>query len=208
LKQFATPKSKVTAAVIGRNDDEVITGGDDGVVRVWSIPTGKEVKGVPMPKAAITSLAFRPSPGFQVVTASQDKALKVLDLGSGKEVRALPGLTAPATAVVVPNALLALTAGPDGFRLWQIDAGKMVKHFNDHKGPVLALAVSPNGRWVASGGADNRILLWNLGNQHLVRSFDGHAGVVNGLAFSLDSNYLLSASADKSVRLWGVPTGQ
>ena len=43
-----------------------------------------------------------------------------------------------------------------------------------HKGTVQALAFSPDGRWLASGGDDNNIVLWSVSNGREEFRFDGH----------------------------------
>jgi WD40 repeat protein len=76
-------------------------------------------------------------------------------------------------------------------------------------GKVRALAVSPDGKDLASGGTDKDITLWNPETgKKIERSFKGHKGTISGLAFSPDGKYLASASYDNTARLWEVKTGK
>ncbi|HEX5706165.1 MAG TPA: hypothetical protein VFX96_02645, partial [Pyrinomonadaceae bacterium] len=55
-----------------------------------------------------------------------------------------------------------------------------------HSAAVLAVAFSPDGKLIASGGGDRKIKLWDASARAEVRTFTGHAGKVLGVAFSPD----------------------
>ena len=53
--------------------------------------------------------------------------------------------------------------GFDGIvQLWEIVTGKERRAFHGHRGPIEALAFSPDGKTLASGSADTTILLWDV----------------------------------------------
>ena len=66
---------------------------------------------------------------------------------------------------------------------------------------------APDGRLVASAGADRVIRLWDSVRGRLVKRLRGHEDQVEGMAFSPDGRTLASASWDKTVRLWDVALG-
>jgi WD40 repeat protein len=70
--------------------------------------------------------------------------------------------------------------------------------------PILSLAVSPDGQFVAAAGEDGEIGLWSLTEHDLVRKFEGHTSSVHEVAFSTDGEILISGSEDNSVKLWWV----
>jgi hypothetical protein len=76
-----------------------------------------------------------------------------------------------------------------------------------HTARVRAVAISPDGSWLASGDAGGTIRLWTAVDGSHRTTLTGHAGAVNGLAISPDGTWLASASADKTVRLWDLETG-
>ena len=75
-----------------------------------------------------------------------------------------------------------------------------------HTGRAVAVAYSLDGRWLASGSA-NEILIWELGVAEPMYTLTGHTGKVEDLAFRPNGS-LASASLDGTVRLWDVQTQQ
>lgn len=76
-----------------------------------------------------------------------------------------------------------------------------------HGSVVNTVALSPDERIVATGGADQTIKLWWVATGALWRTLEGHGGGVSSVAFSPDGALLASASVDKTIRLWRVRGG-
>jgi WD40 repeat protein len=76
-----------------------------------------------------------------------------------------------------------------------------------HPDIVNSVAISRDGRTVASGCADKLIRLWDVETGKLIRELSGHGNAVSSLAFSPDDQTLASGSSDKTLRLWNVKTG-
>ena len=75
-----------------------------------------------------------------------------------------------------------------------------------HTGRALAVAFSLDGRWLASGSA-NEIFIWEIGIDEPMYTLTGHTGKIQDLAFRANGN-LASASVDGTVRLWNVSAQQ
>ncbi|MEH2047023.1 serine/threonine-protein kinase [Nostoc sp.] len=101
-----------------------------------------------------------------------------------------------------------------------------------HSSMVHAIAISPNGQFIASGSNDKTIKLWQVGNGKLVRQLgrwsSSHSSMVHSVAFSpissnlsyqgesgksagvadLNRGILASGSWDNTIKLWDVNTGK
>jgi len=69
---------------------------------------------------------------------------------------------------------------------------------------VLAVAVSSDGNFLASGGRDGAISVWDTRTTSVIRKFQGHKGPVSCLQFRQGSFDLYSGSFDRTVKLWNV----
>jgi len=77
-----------------------------------------------------------------------------------------------------------------------------------HKGAVLAVQASPDGKLLASAGTDQTVRLWDLETGKLLHTLSGHGDRVTSVAFSTDSKILASASADQTVQIWDTASGK
>jgi WD40 repeat protein len=106
---------------------------------------------------------------------------------------------------------LAAGAGDPGaageIDLWNIGDGTRLTQLIGHTDAVYGVAISPDGKTLASGAYDNKIILWDLETGKPLRTLDGHNGAILGLAFRTDGQVLASASGDRTAKLWDVKTG-
>lgn len=79
-----------------------------------------------------------------------------------------------------------------------------------HTSSTESLAISPDGKWLATGGWDRKILLYSMdsmGGFKLAKTFSGHNGAVTCLTFDAASTLLASGSKDFSLRVVNILDG-
>ncbi len=88
-------------------------------------------------------------------------------------------------------------------------SGRRCLHTLEHpQGWVTAVALSPNGETLASGGLDDCIRLWSVTTGELLQTLTGHTRPLNCLTFSAGGQILVSCSDDDTIRIWELSTGR
>jgi WD40 repeat protein len=68
---------------------------------------------------------------------------------------------------------------------------------------ITQMAISPNGRTLATAGWDPTIRLWDVATAK-ERRLEGHRGTVTSLAWSADGKTLVSGNNDGTALVWDV----
>ncbi len=194
-----------------------IDAGAKGPVLAEGKPMPKEVitpKIMPTvpPKRSIQAVAF--SPKVQLIAVGRYGEVELLNPVTRAVIRKLTGIKGKANAVAFsPDGDSVYAAGGEAgivgeVKRWKTSDGTLQQSFEGHLDAAYALAVSPDGKLIATGAYDQKIRLWDTATGKEVALLKGHNGAVNGLSFRPDGKVLASASADRTVKLWSIPTGQ
>jgi eukaryotic-like serine/threonine-protein kinase len=142
------------------------------------------------------------------IGAEDGESLDLYDAATGALIRQIPhhGRVQSIAASPDHRTLAVLDVADTALTLVGIETGDS-RRLPRHPSAIEELAISPDGKWVASGSSDGLVRLAPTGPGE-GRELRGHEGGVYWLAFSRDSRWLLSmATGRASVRLWEVEGG-
>jgi WD40 repeat protein len=77
-----------------------------------------------------------------------------------------------------------------------------------HVGRATAVAFSPDGELVATGGEDGTVRIWRSRQGTVIRSIRAHRQAVTAVQFSHDREQVFSAGADRALKVWKVDDGR
>ncbi|MCI0535874.1 MAG: hypothetical protein L0Z50_11680, partial [Verrucomicrobiales bacterium] len=164
------------------------------------------------PRRPVNALALAPSQ--RLIAAGRYGEIELISADSRQVVRALTGPRGNANAIVfsADGSSVFGAGGEAGLfgevREWKVADGTPLRTFEGHRDALYALALSPDGKTLATGGYDQKIKLWNVETGKETKTLSGHNGAIYGLAFRPDGKLLASASADRTVKLWDVESGE
>lgn len=205
-KLFTHPDA-IAAVALSGDAGKMLTGGGDKIVRLWNLASGTKEKEFAGPTLPIQSVAIAGN-AATVAAASADKTVTLWNAGDAKLLHKLPMPAGPQALAFSGDAQSIFVGLADNsIKQIKIADGKEIKTLPaQHKGPIVALAVSLKGDMLFSASADKTIQTWTLPDGMAKAKFE-HAGPITAFALSKDGTRI-AAAADKLAKIWTVADGK
>jgi len=218
----------ITGLTFSPDGDRLLTASYDSTVRVWDVNSGDQLQVLHGHRDWAWNAAFSPD-GLLAVSCGGGRDLPTGDVGPGIDfaIRIWKTESAPSppqAAEPAEDALLEplvtfkghrgdvraalfthdgrklVSAGRDAqVRVFDVPSGRLL-HRLDHREPVHSLAISPDGKTLATGG--RAVRLWDIETGENVGMLAGHLAAIRGLVYSHDGKTLYSAGEDRIIRFW------
>jgi len=193
----------------------IACGAADKSVRIFDVATGKEIRKMDHHEDWTFGTIFGVD-GKRLVSVSRDKAAKLTDPNTGAFIENVnlinPTKEALAAIVRHPKKDWVLIGGEervpylymmDRPRAMRIaDDSTLIRKFEAQDGPILALAYSPDAKYVAVGSAVGDVHIYDAETGAAAATCSGHRGGIYTLQFHPDSLHLISAGFDGKVRIY------
>ncbi len=214
----------VNAVAFSPNGRWLVTAGSDHVARVWHIGTYVDVlRMAPNDYAAqiahedeVYTVAFSPD-GRLLATAGKDGTAQIWEIADAQDIsriepwRAVSSVAfsrdgqwlATANLDLVPKAWEEKTGTAS---VWAMTTGEELVRV-PHGKNLQAVALSPDGRWLATAGDDDTGRMWEVSTGREVAQIR-HDSQVEDVVFSPDGRWLATASLDHTAKIIEVATRQ
>ena len=226
---LARHTSAVTAIAFSPDGETLASCGQDWSVKTWDVGKGSLLKSFEGHSDWVFAVAFSPD-GKTLGSASRDGSARLWDVANGSLVRSFRVNARPVHALAFLADGSFLTGDDDSsIRRWTPSDGRLIALVaGAHDGPVTSLAVSSDGKTVATGGADRKLKLWDVDRQLSPRKspdvgpkppaddagksaravLKGSGKPLRSLIFSEDGPLLATPEDSGAVKLWDVATGR
>ncbi len=211
-------KGEITSVALAPDGTTGVSASTDGAIKVWNLAKGEEIATLSSHVGPVLAVAFSPD-GKMIASGGSDKIIRLWNtpasqakpLQISQPQKTLTGHTGDIRALVFGAGGL-ISGGDDKLVItWDLATGKEATIFKGHAGAVRALALAPDGKIIASAGADQVILIHD-GTKTLQTIKT--PGTVDALAFSPDGKILASGGTDTTavmqrglIHFWDASTG-
>lgn len=180
-------------------------------LRVFDIATGRTIQQLSGHTGLVVAVDVSPD-GKLAVSGSQDQTVRVWDIaaGTGQIVGQYEGSRGQVNGVAfLPDGQSVIAINRLGqVSQWRADGGGLIREFVDaadtNPAPLQALAISPDGTMVLTGGDSSILRLWDIASGALVRTFTIADRAVRAVAFSRSGAQIAVGSVNGSVTLFTI----
>lgn len=187
----------------------MLSGGLDGIVKLWKTETGQELQYYCGPKGYQVSEAILSPDDQKVIIGADDGAVFIFETFTGKALFTFSkdDLGMVTAVAVSPDGTKVWSAHESRVVYWDINTGQELFRASNHQAPINDLAISPNGEVAISVGDQQEVFLWDLNRGQFTQTLLGHQSDVIWTSFVNNGAIVVSAAEDNSLIYWDSKTG-
>jgi hypothetical protein len=196
----------ILAADISADKKQVAFGGPGRVVKLVSVPEGKQLHVLRKPTDWVLSVGFSPE-GLLVAAGDRFGGLYVWEAKSGKDFLTLRGHGKAVTGIAwrADSDAVASCSEDGTVRIWDMHAGTELVNWEAHKEGVLDVAFHPSGL-LLTGGRDGHVKAWDE-KASLRTDLGPAADIVLRVAITADGKVILAGDWSGEVRALSIAGG-
>lgn len=207
IATLAGHTGRVKSVGFGPDASIVVSGSDDGSVRVWDVRRAIQLKELTGHQDWVAGVRVFPD-GQHAVSVSDDHTIRVWDLNTFRCLQVIDtDFDWLRVGAVEPKGRFIYTADDsERIKKWDWQSGEQVGTLIGHAAKVNALAAFRDGR-IVSISDDRSVRFWDGSNDEEIGKFVEHSGRVLAFALSRDETLMLTAGSDNKIRSWTLAEG-
>lgn len=156
---------------ISPDGTKIASCGADKFIKVFELPSGKFLKSFEGHTHHVLDVGWK-SDGKLLASAGADNTVKVWDYEKGEQVRTINAHTKQVTRLqfIGKTPQFVTCSGDMQVKFWNVDSGGNVRNFGGNTDFVYAVAVSPDGMLLVTGGEEGVVRMFNATNTQLIRA--------------------------------------
>ncbi|XP_069438086.1 periodic tryptophan protein 2 homolog isoform X3 [Ovis canadensis] len=204
LKQQGHFNSMVSLAY-SPDGQHIVTGGDDGKVKVWNTLSGFCFVTFTEHSSGVTGVTFTTT-GYVIVTSSMDGTVRAFDLHRYRNFRTFtsPRPTQFSCVAVDSSGEIVSAGAQDSFEvfIWSMQTGRLLDVLSGHEGPISGLCFNPMKSVLASASWDRTVRLWDMADSWRTTETLALTSDALAVTFRPDGAELAVATLNAQITFW------
>ena len=197
----------INSLVFIPNTNIFYSAGSDGRIFRWDLDDKARKPVLVVNNKTINRSLSVSNNGKWMICGTSGMAIIVFKLGTGNIIAPdyFKGTTSNITFLTfLPDNIHFISTGDDNkIFIWNIETGDY-KEFATLNTSVLCLTASNDGKTIAAGTKDGKIILWDVANGNQTILFQANKNPVHAISFSHNNKYLASGDAQGNLKLWSM----
>lgn len=198
-------QGRIRAIGITSDNEVVLSGSDDGIIRIWDIKSKGELGTFSEHSTSVRAIVLRQD-NLTIISGDGKGVIKFWNWQNQRTIHNIKAHSLPINSLAIsPDDSLIASAGDNQeIKLWNAKNGQALFTLREHSAPINSIAFSSDSKLLASGDDNGCIQIWDIELQKAVSVLSKHCKSVTSLAFTSNDNdlILVSASKDRTIKMW------
>ena len=216
---LANADQPIRDVCFSKDGKTIATCGDFGRIHTWDGLSGEAIAAFVGHEQSIGSVEFLDEQSL--LSCSVDRSARVWTLSPSWTLEQTIGNKDKPNLIVhrvtaldfnAQSTQLAVASGVPSrsgeLQVLDLNEKKRLMHLPEaHSDVIYGVSFSPDGKTIASVGADKYLRTFDLSGGKQIRRFEGHTNYVLGVGWKSDGETIASSSADNTIKIWDAQTG-